>query len=204
MLRVHHLRIGRSVFTVWLIEELGLDYELTIYDRTAQMRAPAELRAAHPLGKSPVIEDQGMIIAESGAIATYLIDVYDRDGRFAPPKSDLKAWMRYTQWLHYTEASAFLPLFLKLLPMRTQDQAPGIAAFADGEIALHLGYVSDQLGEQPYILGENLQAPDIGLVYIMSLAQRIGELTNYPRLQAYLARATARPAFQRAMAKTGG
>lgn len=96
MLKLHHLRVGRSIFTVWMLEELGADYELDIYDRNEMGRAPPELKKAHPLGKSPVIDDDGFILAESGAIALYLLDKFDPDNRFGPP-SDAKGraeWMR--------------------------------------------------------------------------------------------------------------
>ncbi len=98
MILVHHLRIGRPIFTVWLLEELGLEYELKIYLRHPEtMRAPADLKEAHPLGKSPVIEDGNLKLAESGAIASYLIDTYDQAGALAPPRSDRKARAVYTQ-----------------------------------------------------------------------------------------------------------
>lgn len=203
---VHHLRVGRSVFTVWLLEELGLPYELKIYDRGPTFRAPPELKAAHPLGKSPVIEVDGVTLAESGAIAAYLLERHDPAHSLAPaPDAPAAERAAFWQWLHYPEGSGFLPLLLKMLLMREGEPKPAqIAAFAEGEVALHLGYLRDQLGDRPFILGERFQGPDVGLVYLLSLAQRLGELGPYPTLAAYLERATARPAFQRAMAKTGG
>ncbi|WP_306252106.1 glutathione S-transferase family protein [Parvularcula sp. IMCC14364] len=205
MILVHHLRVGRSVFTVWLLEELGLDYELKIYIRNEQGRAQADLKVAHPLGKSPVIEDQGMVIAESGAIATYLIDTYDTDGLLKPAAGDVAAHVEWTQWLHYSEASAFAPLLLKLLLMReATPHPPLISGFATGEVALHLTYLQDFLGDKEFILGDRLQAPDFGITYICQMAERLGEIAPYPKLKAYLDRQTARPAFQRAVEKTGG
>ena len=91
MIVMHHLRVGRAIFTTWLLEELGVEYELKLYDRNEMGRAPAELKAAHPLGKSPVIEDGGVTLAESGAITTYLIETYDPDGALSPPLSNTKA-----------------------------------------------------------------------------------------------------------------
>ncbi len=205
MLVVHHLRIGRSVFTVWLLEELGLDYELKIYVRNEMGRAPAELKQAHPLGKSPVIEDQGMVIAESGAIAMYLADTYDKEGSLKPPAGDLQAHTEWMQWLLYSEASAFAPLLLKLLLMREQTPHPPlISAFAEGEVALQLNHMQDFLGDKEFVLGDRLQLPDFGFTYICQMADRLGEITPYPKLKAYVDRQTARPAFQRAMEKTGG
>ncbi|PHR60886.1 MAG: glutathione S-transferase [Robiginitomaculum sp.] len=206
MILVHHLRVGRSVFTVWLLEELGLDYELKIYIRDEMRRAPPELRKIHPLGKSPVIEDGDLTLAESGAIAVYLLDHYDTDNNLNTPlPDDIAARALWTQWLHYSEASAFAPLLIKLLLMvEEKPHPPVLTGYATGEIALQLGYIQDFLGDKPFIMGDTFQAPDIGMTYILALAQRIGELENYPTLNAYLARNTARPAFVRAMERTGG
>ncbi len=205
MITLHHLRVGRSVFTAWLLEELGLPYELKIYIRDENRRAPPELKAAHPLGKSPVIEDGGLVISESGAIAAYLIDRYAPQSPLGPGSDDIAARTRWTQWLHYPEGSAFAPLLLRLL-MKSAPEAPPalLDAFASGEIALHLAYIRDQLGEQPFLLGDALKAPDIGVSYVVQLAGYLGELDPYPTLKAYLDRNLARPAFQRALEKTGG
>ncbi len=210
MIKVHHLIVGRSVFTVWLIEELGLDYELEIYERLDTGRAPATLRDAHPLGKSPVIEDDGRVIAESGAIATYLLERYDPENRLGPARTDLDAWVPFIQWLHYPEGSAFVPFFLNLLGMRSGDTlGPVMASFATAEATLHLGYIADGLGEKPYILGD-FSAADIGLGYIASLVDRLSLLDSnehggpFPSIKAYLERLQARPAFQRAWERTGG
>lgn len=200
MITVHHLRIGRPIYTVWLLEELGLDYELKIYIRDPEtMRAPPSLKEAHPLGKSPVIEDGDLKLAESGAITSYLIETYDKAGRLAPPRSDRAAWATYTQWLHYPEGSAFAPLLLTLLLQRAK-QPPGlIDAFARSEVALHLGYISDFLADKPFILGDALSGADFGIGYMTSLAKRLGQLDPYPKLDAYLERLRARPAFRRAV-----
>ena len=203
MIHVHHLRIGRSVFTVWLLEELGLEYSLTIYERDRNMRAPAELRSAHPLGKSPVIEDGDLKLAESGAIAAYLVDTYDNDNQLAPPCDDVARRAEWTQWLHYSEGSAFAPLLIKLL-LRGETEPSLISAFADGEVALQLGYIDGFLADKTFLLGDRLQAPDFGMTYILHLAQRLGTLGSYPRLSAYLERNSARPAFRRAVERTGG
>ena len=205
MILVHHLRIGRPIFTTWLLEELGLDYELKIYLRDpTTMRAQADLKGAHPLGKSPVIEDGELKLSESGAIASYLIDTYDTEHRLAPPRSDHTARAIFTQWLHYAEGSAFVPLLLKLLLSREKEpHAPLITKFADDETALHLGYIESSLGDRPFILGDHLQGPDFGLGYIIQLAQRLGQLRGRPRLETYLARLEDRPAFHRARERAG-
>jgi glutathione S-transferase len=191
------------LFTLWLLEELGVDYQLKIYDRNDMGRAPPELKEIHPLGKSPVIEDDGHVIAESGAIAMHLIENYDSAGRFTPPTEKF-ARARWFQWFLYSEASAFAPLLINLLLSREQEpKPPVVSGFAEGEVKLQLGYISDSLGDQPYILGDTLTLPDFGITYICQMAQRLGQLGAYPSLQAYLARNSALPAFQRALEKAG-
>ncbi|MEO1661386.1 MAG: glutathione S-transferase [Pseudomonadota bacterium] len=204
MLKVHHLRVGRSVFTVWLLEELGAPYELDIYIRNEMGRAPPELKNAHPLGKSPVIDDGGFVLAESGAIALYLLEKFDPERTFGPPKGDPAARAEWMQWLMYSEASAFAPMLMKLLLSRSEDKPPVFDMFASGEVALQLGYAEARLEGREFIMGDTFQAPDIGMTYIAQMAERLGELGPYPTLAAYLARNTARPAFQRALEKTGG
>jgi len=205
LILVHHLRVGRSLFTVWLLEDLGLEYELEIYDRNALGRAPETLRQAHPLGKSPVIEIDGLTLAESGAIATCLVDRFDTHHRLAPPREDFAA--------RAMDAMASLFGRLGLRAPAHQDAAGarhGRERAADrrlcsrGEVALQLGYMQDSLGDKPFILGEEMQAPDIGFTYICGMADRLGELEPYPGLKAYLARNTQRPAFLRAFERTGG
>src|SRR3977135_617823 len=111
MLTVHHLTNSRSQRVLWLLEELGVPYEIVRYQRQPDMRAPKELRAIHPLGKSPVVTDGGNTIAESGAIAEYITETYG-DGRLIPlPKTPER--LRYTYWMHYAEGSAMPPLLLK-------------------------------------------------------------------------------------------
>ncbi|MEO0448921.1 MAG: glutathione S-transferase [Pseudomonadota bacterium] len=204
MLKVHHLRIGRSIFTVWLLEELGAPYELEIYIRNEMGRAPPELKNPHPLGKSPVIEDDGFILAESGAIALYLLDKFDTDNTLGPPENDPKAKAEWMQWLMYSEASAFAPLLMKLLLSRMEEKPPVFEMFSAGEVALQLGYLEARLADREFVMGDRFQAPDIGTTYIAQMAERLGELGPYPALAAYLARNTARPAFLRAAEKTGG
>lgn len=200
MIRLHHLRIGRSLFTVWQLEELGADYELEVYHRDESFRAPPELKAIHPLGKSPVIEAGDLVLSESGAITSYLLETLDTQNRFAPPRTELAAWAKFTQWLHYPEGSVFGPLLIKMLLLRGGEHA-GLDAFSAKEIALHLGHISSQLGDADYILGADFSAADFGIAYVVSMADRLGQLGNYPALSAYLERCKARPAFQRAVAR---
>lgn len=200
MITLHHLRIGRSIFTVWQLEELGAAYELEVYSRDPKtMRAPESLQKIHPLGKSPVIDDGGLVIAESSAITTYLLEKFDADNRFAPPRSDLANWAKFTQWLHYPEGSVFLPLLVKMLLMRSGQEHAAFEGFSQKEIQLHFDYIANQLGDSPYILGNEFSAADFGVSYVVSMAARLGQLNAWPSLSAYLARNQARPAYLRAL-----
>jgi glutathione S-transferase len=199
MLTIHHLRIGRSIFTVWLLEELGIEYELVEYHRNPEtMRAPPELKTVHPLGKSPVIDDDGLVLSESGAITAYLLRKYDPEGKFTPDPDDLRAWAEYTQWLHYAEGSVFPPLLLKLLSLRSGGN-PLLDGFADPEVKLHFDHIAGKLGDNAFILGGEIGGADFGITYMVSMAARLGLLEPWPTLAAYLERNTSRPAFQRAV-----
>src|SRR5260370_4027990 len=135
MLTVHHLNNSRSQRVLWLLEELGVAYEIVGYQRQPDMRAPAELRAIHPLGKSPVITDGGNTIAESGAIVEYLVNTYG-DGRLIPPPKTPER-LRYTYWLHYAEGSAMPPLLLKLLFTLMPKRAPALFRPAARKVSNH-------------------------------------------------------------------
>lgn len=204
MIIMHHLRVGRPIFTTAFLEELGLEYDLRLYDRNERFRAPPELRDVHPLGKTPVIEDNGLLIAESGAITTYLIDTYDTEGKFRPAKEDRAAWVAYNQWLHYAEGSAGAPLLINLLLRREDPKPPYVTAFAERETALHLGYLDQHLADRDYILGADFSGADVGCGYIANGAKQLKLLDDYPNVAAYAARITARPAFMKAFAKSGG
>ena len=201
MITLHHLRIGRSIFVVWLLEELGVNYELKVYYRDPQtMRAQDDLKAVHPLGKSPVIEDGDLMLTESGVITSYLLAKYDRNNTYHPSTSDLRQWAHYQQWLTYPEGSVFAPLLLKLLTLRSGIEHPVISPFSDSEIALHFGHIADKLGDLDYILGR-FSGADFGIAYMVSMAERLGLLDGYPSLQAYWERCKSRPAFIRAIEK---
>jgi glutathione S-transferase len=200
MVTIHHLRIGRSIFTVWLMEELGMQYGLKEYLRDPKtMRSQADLKAIHPLGKSPVIEDDGLVLAESGAITTYLLEKFDPEHKFSPRREDLKAWATYSQWLHYSEGSVFAPLLIQLL--LTRDDAPSavLNSFSQAEIKLHLDNIATQLGNNEFILGDNISGADFGISYAVSMANRLGKLEGHPTLQAYIERNMTRPAFKAAL-----
>ncbi len=204
MILVHHLRIGRSIHTVWLLEELGLEYELKTYDRLETGRAPPELKNAHPLGKSPVIVDGDIVLSESGAITAYLLEHYDPTNQFGADQ-DRKSRAEWSQWLHYSEGSAFAPLLIKLLLSREVSPKPEIVAgFANSEISLHLDFIQGFLKDKPFLLGERLSGPDFGMAFILKMANSLDLLKNYDSLQRYLERMLSRPAFQKAMQRAGG
>lgn len=202
MILLHHLRIGRSMFAVWQLEELEIDYELKVYHRHPEtFLAPDDLKAVHPLGKSPVIEDGDLLLSESSAITTYLLEKFDKENKFAPPRSGLKKWSTFTQWLHYPEGSVFCPLLVRMLLLRSGKSHQSLSPYSERETALHLAYISNQLGENEFILGDRFTAADFGVTYVVSLAKRLGLLEPYASLDAYLKRNFARPAYKRALEK---
>lgn len=202
MILLHHLRIGRSIFTVWQLEELGIDYDIKVYHRdTKTFLAPPELKAVHPLGKSPVIEDGDLLLSESGAITTYLLERYDTENKFSPPATEVEKRAQFTQWLHYPEGSVFCPLLVSMLLLRSKEPHVTLTPYSERETALHLGHISEQLADNEFILGDTFSAADFGVTYVVSLAKRLGLLESYANLNAYLERNLARPAFKRAVEK---
>ncbi len=202
MVTIHHLRIGRSIFTVWLMEELGMEYELKEYLRNPEtMRAQDDLKVIHPLGKSPVIEDDGLVLAESGAITSYLLEKFDAGHQLSPKRENLEEWATYSQWLHYSEGSVFAPLLIQMLLMRDESPSPLLGGFSQAEVNLHLDNIAAQLGDNEFILGDKISGADFGISYAVAMAHRLGKLENHPTLQAYIGRNMARPAFQAAVAR---
>lgn len=199
---VHHLENSRSQRVLWLLEELALPYEVVRYERDRKtMLAPPELRKVHPLGKSPVIEDEGRIIAESGAIIEYLVD--KGDGRFGPP-GDRDAALRYRHFLHYAEGSMMPPLFALLvigrlgllgLPARKP-----IRAMLDR----HLDWLNAELADRPWFAGDSFTAADVMMSFPLEASrQRAGLDEGRPNLIDWLERIHARPAYGRALAAGG-
>ncbi|PEH83251.1 glutathione S-transferase family protein [Burkholderia gladioli] len=217
MLIVHHLNNSRSQRVLWLLEELGVPYELKRYQRDPKtMLAPPELRAIHPLGKSPVLTDEGFTLAESGAIIEYLVERYGA-GRFAPPPGTPQR-LRYTYWLHYAEGSAMPPLLLKLVALRiAQAPMPFFArpiarkisstlqsSFVDPQLKLHLGYVDAALRETGWFVGDSFSAADVQMSFpLEAAASRADTLAQLPAIRAFLERIHARPAYQRALERGG-
>jgi glutathione S-transferase len=217
VITVHHLNNSRSQRILWLLEELGVPYEIKHYQRDPKtMLAPPELRAVHPLGKAPVVTDGELTLAESGAIIEYLADRYG-SGTLIPAYGT-SARSRCHYWLHYAEGSVMPLLLLKLVfrlvatapaPFFVKPVAKGIAgkvqqSFVDPQIALHLSYLEGELAKTEGFGGADFSVADIAMSFPLEAAAARGGLdSRYPRLQAFLQRIHARPAYQRALARGG-
>jgi glutathione S-transferase len=217
MITVHHLNNSRSQRVLWLLEELGLPYEIKFYQRDPDtMLAPPALRAVHPLGKSPVISDGDLTLAESGAIVEYLAERYG-DGRLIPGMGTSER-LRFRYWMHYAEGSAMPPLLLKLIfdrienarmPFFARPIARKIAqgaksSFVEPQIRQHLDFMEGELGKSSWFAGEAFTAADIQMSFPLEAAAARGGLNeSRPRLMDFLKRIHARDAYQRALEKGG-
>jgi glutathione S-transferase len=201
MIVVHHLNNSRSQRILWLLEELGAPYEIKFYQRDATTNlAPPELKDVHPLGKSPVVEDGPLKIAESGAAVDYLIRAHG-GGRLQPAAGPERE--QYLEWLHYAEGSAMLPLMLRFYTMRLGDAAAPLKPRIDEEIGNHLGFVEASLAGRPYLMGEDLTGADIQMSFVGEIATVLGQTGDKPNLAAWVKRLHARPAYAAAVEKGG-
>jgi glutathione S-transferase len=217
MIVVHHLNNSRSQRVLWLLEELGLPYEVKRYERDrTTLLAPPELRKVHALGKSPVISDDALTLAESGAIVEYLVARHG-GGRLAPA-ADSPLWPRYLYWLHYAEGSAMPPMLIKLIfdrvekspmPFFVRPIARGIvgkvrSSFIEPRLQDHLNFMEGELGKSAWFAGEEFTAADIQMSFPLELAvNRAGVSSSRPKLMAFLERIHARPAYQKALERGG-
>ncbi|MGA2343647.1 MAG: glutathione S-transferase [Steroidobacteraceae bacterium] len=217
MITVHHLNNSRSQRVLWLLEELGVRYEVKRYERDANtMLAPPALLAVHPLGKSPIITDGSLTIAESGAIIEYLVDKYG-GGRLIPPAGTPER-LRYTYWLHYAEGSAMPPLLLKLvfdrvasapLPWPVSSIARRIAGqvtrtFIAPQLKLHLDFMESELAARPWFAGGQFTAADVQMSFpLEAAASRAGLNASRPKLMAFLERIHGRAAYRQALERGG-
>lgn len=202
MLVVHHLNDSRSQRILWLLEELGVPYEIKPYQRDSQTRlAPLELKQVHPLGKSPVITDGGKTVIESGAIIDYVIRRYGK-GRMQPAP-ETAAYDEYVQWMHYAEGSAMLPLMLNLYAARLGDAAAALMPRIEGEIANHLAYIDGALKGRQFLVGDTLSGADIQMSFVGEVAGAFGKRAQYPNLEAWTKRLHERPAYKKAIEKGG-
>jgi glutathione S-transferase len=202
MITLHHLNNSRSQRILWLLEEIGAPYELRFHRRDAVTNlAPPELAAIHPLGKSPVITDGDLLIAESGAIVDYIIRGYGQ-GRLAPA-AGTREHEAYLEWLHYAEGSAMLPLMINLYVMRLGEAGAPLKDRIDSEIANHLGYIDQSLAGRDYILEQGFTGADVQLSFVGEVARAFGRLGPYPNIAAWVARLHERPAFKASIEKGG-
>src|SRR5262245_51137181 len=203
MILVHHLEESRSQRVLWLLEELALPYEVRRYDRNAQTRlAPPELKEIHALGKSPLIERDGRVFAESGAIIEYFAES-EGGGKLAVPPGD-PARADYLYWLHFAEGSAMLPLLLKLyVGLVGEAGGPLMAARIEPEIANHLAFANDALGDSNHFVANRFTAADIQMGFVLDAARGRGGLEKYPNLLRARTANQARPAYQRALERGG-
>ncbi|MFN8838887.1 MAG: glutathione S-transferase family protein [Burkholderiales bacterium] len=202
MIVVHHLNDSRSQRILWLLEELGLPYAIRAYSRDAQTRlAPPELAAVHPLGKSPVIVDDGRTVMESGAIVDYLIRRHG-GGRLRPapasPEHDA-----YPPWRHYAEGAAMLPLMLHLYVSRLGPAGAPLHPRIEGEIANHLGFVDRSLAGRDFLVGDALTGADVQMSFVGEVAGAYGKRGAYPELDRWIRALQARPAYRAALERGG-
>lgn len=217
MITVHHLNNSRSQRVLWMLEELGVPYEIKRYERDPKtMLAPASLKKIHPLGKSPVITDGDLTVAESGAIIEYLAHTYGKDVML--PEAGTQAWLDYTYWLHYAEGSLMPPLVMRLvfekvktspMPFFVKPVAKGIAdkanqIFIGPQIKNHMDFIEAHLANNTWFLGDELSAADIQMSFPLEASAARGLVGSArPHILEYVKRAHARPAYQRALEQGG-
>lgn len=216
MITLHHLNNSRSQRVLWLLEELELPYAIQRYERDPHtMLAPPELRAVHPLGKSPLIVDGDRVVAESGAIVEYLVQRYG-NGRLQP-QADSEEWLRFRYWMHYAEGSAMPPLLLKLvaqriatapMPFFARPVARRIAQalqsdLVDPQLELHLGYIDSELRKTGWFVGDSFSAADIQMSFPLEAASSRAPDPRLTAIPDFLQRIHARPAYRRALERGG-
>ena len=217
MLTVHHLNNSRSQRILWLLEELGVPYDIKYYQRNPEtMRAPPELIKIHPLGRSPVVTDGDVVVAETGAVIEYLLETHGQ-GRLRPPAGTPEA-RRFTYWLHFAEGSEMLPLLMRLvfdrlvtspMPFFVRPVAKGItrkirASFIDPQITAHLDFIESELRHSPWFAGNEFSAADVQMSFPLEVsAMRAGLGAQRPKIQVFLETIHARPAYVRALVRGG-
>ena len=204
MITVHHLNNSRSQRVLWLLEELGIEYKIEFYERDAKtMMAPESLRQVHPLGKSPVITDADLTIAESGAIVEYLVERYG-NGRLVPA-SGTPEYLRYKYWLHYAEGSAMPPLVMRLvLNNFGAGDSSVVSGFVAPQIKLNFDYIEDELRKNTWFAGNEFTAADIQMSFPLEVVAALPEeVKNRPKLKEFVERIHERPAYKSALERGG-
>jgi glutathione S-transferase len=201
MITLHHLNHSRSQRIVWLLEELGVDYQIVPYHRDSKTRlAPPELEDIHPLGKSPVVTDGDLLLHESAAITAHLIDKYG-DGKLAPITGS-DDFAKYQEWLHYAEGSVMLPLMLHLYTGRLGDAAAPLMPRIDSETKRHFSFVNSEMAGKEFFVGDTFSGADIMMSFPFDIAKSRGFLDSYGALSSHVDRMQARPAYQSAIKKS--
>jgi glutathione S-transferase len=204
MIVVHHLNNSRSQRVLWLLEELGIEYEIKYYERDAKtMLAPPELKQVHPLGKSPMITDGDITLAESGALIEYIVNHYG-NGKLIPVP-DTPERLRYTYWLHYAEGSAMPPLLMNLIFNRFGlGDSEAVTAFVAPQVKLHYDYIENELQKNTWFVGEEFTAADIQMSFPLELlTMQPEQIESRPKIKEFLERIHARPAYKRALERGG-
>lgn len=201
-LKVHHLNNSRSQRILWLLEELGAPYEIVHHSRDAVTNlAPPELLAIHPLGKSPLIEDDGKVVFESAAIVEYLCERHN--GAHLVPARGTDDHIRYLEWLHFAEGSAMTPILLNLYTSRLGEGGAPLQPRIQQQLQSHFQYMEDRLLPSGYFVGDGLTGADIMLSFPAEAAVKMGYANDKPKLTAFVAAIHARPAYQAALEKGG-
>lgn len=201
MITLHHLNFSRSTRVLWLLEELGVEYELVTYERDQNLRAPASLARIHPLAKAPVISDGSLVIAESATILRYLHDRYGHGTLTPAPATD--AHVIHEEWLDYVESSAALPVMITLLGKLTGGMSAGMEGFSQPELRRTLDHIAGGVARGPFLMGDRLTLADIQMSYLLAMAQWAASLDAHPALVAYFARLQSQPGFLKALARGG-
>lgn len=185
MITLHHLNKSRSKRIIWLLEEIGQPYDVKAYQRDAESNlAPDSLKQVHPLGKSPVIEEDGVVISESGAIVEYLVDKFAAD-RLAPARGSAD-YVQYLEWIQFAESSIMVPLLLRMFLQRDGAKTNFLGDYADAETGKVLTYLSNHLDGKRYLVGDKLSGADIMMYFPVNALEQAGALAFFPPLEAYL------------------
>lgn len=199
---VHHLNNSRSQRILWLLEELGVDYDIVAYQRDAESNlAPPELKQVHPLGKSPLVDIDGQCISESGAIIQYLCERYGGDAWLPAPGSP--DYIRHLEWMQFGESSFFVPVMLKLYTARLGDAAAPLTPRIDEQLAAHVAFAEAGISDELHFVGNDWSAADVMMSFPAEIAMMQGYAEQAPRLARFVEAIHARPAWQRARARGG-
>ncbi|MDB6062886.1 MAG: putative glutathione transferase [Verrucomicrobiaceae bacterium] len=202
MLTVHHLSNSRSQKIIWLLEELQVPYELKVYMRDSKtLAAPPEMKALHPMGKSPLISENGETISETGAIIDYILR-HHADGKLQPPTESV-AFDRFIEWMHYAEGSAMLPILMTIFCKYTATESAALNAMLESHSNKHLSYIEDALAGADYLVSNTFSAADIHVSFVADTAAQYMSLATYPNINAWTKRLRERDGYKRAEQKGG-